>query len=401
MAGLGGSAVRKILNDHNVERILSSEGGRTSRGNMERMSAYIDVLNELAARKALDLEDAERYWVERVLAYFDALPFTFRLDPSRSLRACVRDLLAQAVERQREVRGTMYAGAVMQHLVGAKLDMITRGSVIHHGFSVADAPSNRSGDFLIGDVAIHVTTAPGEALIRKCQGNLTSGLRPLIITTEDGVGGARALSRQAAVDDRLDVIEIEQFIATNIYEWSAFERDARPSTVRNMIDRYNRIVTDCESDPSLRIEFDGLTVDPVRSRTMRAVKSKNTTPEIAVRKLLHGMGYRFRLHRRDLPGSPDLVFPSRRLALFVHGCFWHGHDCPRGARIPKTNNAYWTAKIDRNRKRNAEAIRALSETGWRSSVIWECELRQPERLRLKLTALLDPGETNKGDDDAC
>ncbi len=257
VAGLGGPAVKRILNDHGVERILSTEGGRTSRGNMERMGAYIDVLNDLSAQGRLDLEDAEHYWVERTQAYFDALPFTFKLDPAKSLRACVRDLLAQAVARQREVKGTMYAGAVMQHLVGAKLDYVTKGSAIHHGFSVADAPSNRSGDFLIGDVAIHVTTAPGEALIRKCQGNLSLGLRPLIVTTEDGVGGAKALSKQAGVDDRLDVIEIEQFIATNVYEWSLFQRDARPTAVQDIIERYNRIVADVESDPSLRIEFEG------------------------------------------------------------------------------------------------------------------------------------------------
>ncbi len=257
VAGLGGPAVKRILGDHGVERILSTEGGRTSRGNMERMVAYLDVLNKVYARGALDLDEIEKYWVGRTLAYFDAQPFTFKLDPSKSLRACVRDLLAQAVERQREVRGTMYAGAVMQHLVGAKLDYVTKGALEHHGFAVADAPSNRSGDFLIGDVAIHVTTAPGEALIRKCQANLSTGLRPLIITTDDGVGGAKALSKQAGVDDRLDVIEIEQFIATNVYEWSAFDRDARPTAVRDIIDRYNRIVADCESDPSLRIEFDG------------------------------------------------------------------------------------------------------------------------------------------------
>jgi hypothetical protein len=257
VAGLGGPAVKRILNDHGVERILSTEGGRTSRGNMERMVAYLDVLNAIHARGVLDLDGVEKYWVGRTLAYFDAQPFTFKLDPSKSLRACVRDLLGQAVERQREVRGTMYAGAVMQHLVGAKLDYVTKGALEHHGFAVADAPSNRSGDFLIGDVAIHVTTAPGEALIRKCQANLSTGLRPLIITTDDGVGGAKALSKQAGVDDRLDVIEIEQFIATNVYEWSAFERDARPTAVRDIIDRYNRIVADCESDPSLRIEFDG------------------------------------------------------------------------------------------------------------------------------------------------
>lgn len=257
VAGLGGPAVKRILSDYGVERILSTEGGRTSRGNMERMGAYIDVLNDLHSQGLLDLEDAEWYWVERTQAYFDALPFTFKLDPARSLRACVRDLLAQAVARQREVKGTMYAGAVMQHLVGAKLDYVTKGAAKHHGFSVADAPSNRSGDFLIGDVAIHVTTAPGEALIRKCQGNLSLGLRPLIVTTEDGVGGAKALSKQAGVDDRLDVIEIEQFIATNVYEWSVFERDARPTAVQDIIERYNRIVADVESDPSLRIEFEG------------------------------------------------------------------------------------------------------------------------------------------------
>jgi len=257
VAGLGGPAVKKILADHGVERILSTEGGRTSRGNMERMNAYIDVLNDLHDKGLLHLEEAERYWVERTQAYFDALPFTFKLDPSRSLRACVRDLLAQAVERQREVKGTMYAGAVMQHLVGAKLDYVTKGAMTHHGFSVADAPSNRSGDFLIGDVAIHVTTAPGEALIRKCQANLSGGLRPLIVTTEDGVGGAKALAKQAEVDDRLDVIEIEQFIATNVYEWSVFDRDARPTAVKDIIDRYNAIVGQCESDPSLRIEFEG------------------------------------------------------------------------------------------------------------------------------------------------
>ena len=133
-----------------------------------------------------------------------------------------------------------------------------------------------------------------------------------------------------------------------------------------------------------------MTVDPVRSRTMRAVKSKNTTPEMAVRKLVHGMGYRFRIHRKDLPGSPDLVFPSRRLVLFVHGCFWHGHNCARGARSPKTNVQYWTQKIERNRKRDVETLRALSDAGWRSCVIWECELRNEEELRTKLIGFLGP-----------
>lgn len=256
VAGLGGGAIKKILNDYGIERILSSEGGRTSRGNMERMEAYIELLNALHDTGKLDLDQAEAFWVERVLAYFDAQPFTFRLDPSRSLRTCVRDLLSQAVERQREVKGTMYAGAVMQHLVGATLDIVTEGNVNHHGFAVADAPSARSGDFLVGDVAVHVTTAPGEALMAKCVGNLSAGLKPLIVTTEDGVGGAKALARQAGIEERIDIMEIEQFLATNLYERSLFKRDERSDAVKDLVDRYNGIVSECETDPSLRIAFE-------------------------------------------------------------------------------------------------------------------------------------------------
>src|SRR3954468_22581803 len=131
VAGLGGSAVRKILKDHGIERILSDEGGRTSRGNMGRIRAYADVLNALSRQNALDLEAAERFWVERVKAYFDSQPFTFKLDPSKSLRFCVRHLLAQGVAKQRETKGTMYAGTIIQHLVGAKLNLITEGKVDH------------------------------------------------------------------------------------------------------------------------------------------------------------------------------------------------------------------------------------------------------------------------------
>jgi hypothetical protein len=256
VAGLGGGAIKKILKDHGIERTLSTEGGRTSRGNMERMEAYVSLLNGLQAREMLDLVTIEKFWISKVLAYFDAQPFRFRLDPSLSLRACVRNLLDQAVERQREVRGTMYAGAVMQHLVGAKLANILQDSLVHHGFSVADGPTNRASDFLLGDVAIHVTTAPSASLLLKCQDNLKSGLRPMIVTTEDGAGGARALARQHGIEQRLDIVEIEQFVATNIYEWSRFDRDTRQHAIRNIVDRYNEIVAECETDPSLRIEFE-------------------------------------------------------------------------------------------------------------------------------------------------
>lgn len=117
-----------------------------------------------------------------------------------------------------------------------------------------------------------------------------------------------------------------------------------------------------------------------RSAVMRAVKSKNTTPELAVRKAAHASGLRFRLNRDDLPGKPDLVFPASKTALFVHGCFWHGHDCARGARMPATNRDYWQAKISRNMARDKASLAALKRQGWRAQVIWECETRDAEKL---------------------
>jgi len=116
-----------------------------------------------------------------------------------------------------------------------------------------------------------------------------------------------------------------------------------------------------------------------RSQIMRAVRSLDTRPELIVRSLLHILGYRFRLHRKDLPGSPDLVFPSRKKIIFVHGCFWHGHACKRGGRQPKTNSDYWQAKIARNRARDSVSLVTLKESGWEVMVVWECQLRPSER----------------------
>lgn len=126
-----------------------------------------------------------------------------------------------------------------------------------------------------------------------------------------------------------------------------------------------------------------------RSRTMRAVRSKNTTPELTLRRLLHGAGYRFRLHRKDLPGSPDLVFPGRKAVVFVHGCFWHGHNCKRGARPPKSNADYWSAKIARNIARDARSLKALQATGWRTAIVWECELRDAQAVLTRLAVFLE------------
>lgn len=113
---------------------------------------------------------------------------------------------------------------------------------------------------------------------------------------------------------------------------------------------------------------------------MRAVKSRDTAPEMKARRAAHALGLRFRLNRADLPGKPDLVFPAKRTALLVHGCFCHGHDCPRGARMPQTNHAYWQAKISRNMARDKAAIAALRKLGWTPRVIWECQTRDAAKL---------------------
>ena len=123
---------------------------------------------------------------------------------------------------------------------------------------------------------------------------------------------------------------------------------------------------------------------------MRAVKSKNTKPEMIVRKTLHALGYRYRLNVKTLPGSPDLVFPKYRAVIFVHGCFWHGHDCARGVRTPKTNTDYWVAKIARNKTRDAAAIEALTQAGWRCLIIWECQLKDADALSTRLSKFLTP-----------
>ena len=126
-----------------------------------------------------------------------------------------------------------------------------------------------------------------------------------------------------------------------------------------------------------------------RSRVMRAVKSRDTEPEMTVRRLVHSMGYRYRLHRKDLAGKPDLVFPSRRKVIFVHGCFWHGHTCARGDRQPKTNTEYWANKIRRNRERYEGQQAELSRDGWQVLTVWECETRQRGELEAQLRTFLD------------
>ncbi len=128
-----------------------------------------------------------------------------------------------------------------------------------------------------------------------------------------------------------------------------------------------------------------------RSAIMRAVPGRDTSAEMKVRRLLRPLAPGYRLHRKDIPGNPDIAYVARKKAIFVHGCFWHGHDCKRGARLPKTNADYWLAKIGRNRARDVRHMATLAERGWRALVVWECELADEAALAARLRAFLDDG----------
>jgi len=256
VAGLGRSAVQAILAENGITKVLAEEGGRTSRGSIEKMEAYLQLLNSLSVKNLLDFQSIENWWIARVKDYFLAKPFRIKIDSSKSIRSIVAGLMEAAFARQKESPGTMAAGAVMEHLVGAKLEIALPAlSIQHKGFSVADASSGRKGDFLIGNTTIHVTTAPTDALIMKCCDNLAENLKPVIITTQSGSGGASALAKNANIGDRVDVLEIEQFVATNVYEWSAFDQHQRPISVQNLVDTYNLIIEQCETDHSLKISL--------------------------------------------------------------------------------------------------------------------------------------------------
>ena len=127
-----------------------------------------------------------------------------------------------------------------------------------------------------------------------------------------------------------------------------------------------------------------------RSENMRRIASKDTSPELIVRKLAHKLGYRFRLHRKDLPGKPDLVFPGKKKVIFVHGCFWHQHDNPscKIARIPKSRTDYWVPKLRRNVERDKEHLKELKELGWDYLIIWECEVKDIDSLTKTLKNFL-------------
>jgi hypothetical protein len=264
VAGLGKTQVQAILAKHSIDRVLAEEGGRTSRGSVGNMQAYVAFLNRLLP--PLDFDEIESFWIERVREFFAGKPFKFRIDASLSVRAAVRDLLQQARTRQSELPGSRYEGAMLQHLVGAKLELVLpAGTIAHHSASEADQAEGRAGDFLVGDVAVHATTHPGEALMRKCVDNIKAGLKPLIVTVPQQALVADALADAAQVLDQIDVLDIEQFLAANLHERALFQTKNRNARTEELLTIYNKLVEKHETDPSLKIEVAGS--QPVRRRS--------------------------------------------------------------------------------------------------------------------------------------
>ena len=253
---LGKSPVQKILGDHGITRVLAEEGGRTNRGNMGLVEKYLSFLNAENCTKA-ELVKIETWWIDRVNDFFAGEPLVMKFDSSKSIRSIVHNLVKIAENRQSQNRGGQVVGAVLQHLVGAKLSLVIPNDEMPqmHGASVADAVSDRGGDFAYGDAVIHVTSAPGEAVIRKCARNIDDGLHPIIITTSRRISVADGLAESAGIADRLEVWDIEQFISMNLNEHGLFCQSGRKEMACQLIETYNKIVDACETDPSLKIQL--------------------------------------------------------------------------------------------------------------------------------------------------
>ena len=257
VTGIGGGNLKRSLREHGVTKQLTSEGGRTSRGSMGLMMDYVDFLNQWSAEETVQLDGVENYWAEEVRKFFNNQPFVLSSDTSRTIQANLNDLFEQAKKRERENKGTRYLGVLLQHLVGAKLLLVLpEGSFEIHGASVADSPTDRSGDFVVDNTSIHCTTMTGDLLMEKCKANLRSGTKPVIITIQERVHTAQTMLEDAGIADRVEVWDVQQFLSTNVMEHSGFAQNNRNATLAEIVARYNQIIDTVETDPSLRIEFE-------------------------------------------------------------------------------------------------------------------------------------------------
>lgn len=265
---LGRPSVQQILARHGVTEVLAREGGRTSMGSVARMRGYVDLLNRLHEDGLADPDAIEAFWIARVRDFLTRrrtapapVPVRRRsrlrlaLDPTRSVSGTLRDLFRQAEDRDAAGPPRAYVGAVLHHLVAAALDWEPRALPEHPDGPAKDARSSRAGSFETGDTEIHVTAGPGETVIAACRRTLDRGRQPVLITLPTGIPAATHLAETAGIGERLEVFDIEHFIAIHLHLCTGFSASGIPAELRRLVARYNEIADRKESDPNLKIRF--------------------------------------------------------------------------------------------------------------------------------------------------
>ncbi|MCC0766392.1 DUF4928 family protein [Micrococcus luteus] len=257
--GLSGSSVSRLLRQHGEERKFTSEGGRTSRGTVGVAQSLMGLLNDFELEKPGEVRInsdvaflAEGYFVEKLREeYFDRQTIEVEVSPEQPVSVSVDRILNAAT-----LRADNPAGAVLQHLVGAKLELrFPDVQIGRDSATTADDQTDRQGDFQVGTTAFHVTMAPMEKLIQRCQANINAGFRPVIITPARKVPAAKEMASNFDLGERIDVLPAEHFIGTNIEEIGAYERSGIRESLSSLLMRYNERIKEIEVDQSLRVEL--------------------------------------------------------------------------------------------------------------------------------------------------
>lgn len=222
------------------------------------MRDYVSFLNELNTHHLVDLAELESWWVDRIREYFANEPFYLEIRPGQTFSSVIRGILGQAESREREGRGATIVGTVLQHLIGAKVEILFGNSepqLHHHAASVADASTTRNGDFEIKNRVVHVTTSATPALAKKAGQNIARGKAPIIVTVAGAFSTALYYLGKEQLVELVEVLTAEQYLAGNFLEWGDFGDEEPIQSLYSLIRMYNKIVVASEQDNSLRIEL--------------------------------------------------------------------------------------------------------------------------------------------------
>lgn len=242
------SQPNRLLKKWGLPYSLGTESGGTSRGSIAYMEEYVAFLNALyEERGPIDHFAVMLYWMKKARSFFQSRPIEFAYVPNQTLRTFIRRLIAAVRKQEKQMTGVTLMGLVMQHMIGAKLEVVLDRAIEHHPSSQADQQYGRPADFLIEDCAIHVTTAPTELLIGKCDTNVQDGLRPIVVTLWEKVSAVETLAQNRGLDALIEVVDFEGFMTANILERSGFSNRNRNIRVADLVARYNNVVS--QADP--------------------------------------------------------------------------------------------------------------------------------------------------------